>query len=338
MLGDEDGSAATLWRMANLGTPMAVRVAATLRIADHISAGTRTVEALAETVGAHPVALERLLRYLTVRGVFDHNGDGSYTLTALGRPLCEDHPSGLRAWFDIHTGGRGELSFVELLHSVTTGEAAFPVRYGRPYWNDLTADPGRAAVFNNLLGADVAVRAPDIVAGYDWGRLDHLVDVGGGDGSLLAALLGAHPSLRGTVVDLDDAVYGAKRTFAALGLEDRADAVKGSFFDPLPAGAGGYVLSLILHDWDDAAATAILRRCAEAAGPTGSVFVIESVGPRGDAPHTGMDLRMLCVYGAAERNVPEFAVLAADAGLQVTAVYPAGPSAIIELTAADRAA
>ncbi|MGC0372642.1 hypothetical protein RKD28_000158 [Streptomyces sp. SAI-229] len=337
MLGDEDGSAAALWRMANLGTPMAVRVAATLRIADHMAAGTRTAPALAEAVGAHPGALERLLRYLAVRGVFERDEDGRYDLTPLGRPLCEDHPAGLRAWFDIHTGGRGELSFVELLHSVTTGEAAFPVRYGRSYWDDLTADPERATAFNSLLGADVAVRAPDIVTGYDWGRLGHVVDVGGGDGSLLTALLEAHPGLRGTVVDLKEAALGAERSFAASGLDDRADAVTGSFFDPLPAGAGGYVLSLILHDWDDTAATAILRRCAEAAGRTGSVFVIESVGPRGDAPHTGMDLRMLCVYGAQERGVPEFAALAADAGLKVAAVHPAGPSAIIELTAADRA-
>ncbi|WP_331739464.1 methyltransferase (plasmid) [Streptomyces sp. NBC_00637] len=320
--------------MANLGTPMAVRVAATLRLADHIAAGTDTAAALAEVVGAHPGALERLLRYLSVRGVLDRDADGRYTLTELGRPLCESHPAGLRAWFDIHTGGRGELSFVELLHSVTTGEAAFPVRYGRSYWDDLAADPGRSAVFNALLGADVAARAPDVVAGFDWARVRHVVDVGGGDGSLLAALLTAHPGLRGTVVDLEEAVRSAERHFAASGLDDRADAVTGSFFDPLPAGAGGYVLSLILHDWDDDAATAILRRCAEAAGSTGSVFVIESVGPLGDAPHTGMDLRMLCVYGAGERGVAEFAALAAGAGLRLAAVHPAGPSSIIELTAA----
>ncbi|MFJ3906163.1 methyltransferase [Streptomyces sp. NPDC090025] len=333
-MGDEDGSAAKLWSMASLGTPMAIRVAATLRIADHIAAGRRTAAELAETVGAHPGALDRLLRYLAVRGVLEADEDGRYGLTALGEPLREDHPAGVRAWFDTEGAGRGELSFVELLHSVRTGEAAFPVRYGREYWQDLTADPDRVASFNQLLGTDVAVRAPGVVGGFDWARLGHVVDVGGGDGSLLAELLTANPALRGTVVDLDAAARSAKERFAATGLGDRADAVTGSFFDELPAGAGGYVLSLILHDWDDADATAILRRCGEAAGDTGSVFVIETIGASGEAPRTGMDLRMLCVYGAKERGVAEFSALAAAAGLDLVAVHPAGPSAIIELTAA----
>ncbi|WP_017949474.1 methyltransferase [Streptomyces tirandamycinicus] len=333
-MSDEGGSAAKLWSMASLGTPMAVRVAATLRIADHIDAGRRTAPELAETVGAHPGALDRLLRYLAVRGVLVRDDAGRYALTPLGEPLREDHPAGIRAWFDIEGAGRGELSFVELLHSVRTGEAAFPVRYGREYWEDLTAEPGRAASFNKLLGEDVAVRAPGVVAGFDWAALGHVVDVGGGDGSLLASLLAANPELRGTVVDLPDAAQAAKERFAASGLGERADAVAGSFFDPLPAGAGGYVLSLVLHDWDDESAVAILRRCAEAAGEGGSVLVIESIGATGDAPHTGMDLRMLCVYGAKERGVAEFSALAAAAGLDVAAVHPAGPSAIIELTVA----
>ncbi|MHC5705773.1 methyltransferase [Streptomyces tirandamycinicus] len=333
-MSDEGGSAAKLWSMASLGTPMAVRVAATLRIADHIDAGRRTAPELAETVGAHPGALDRLLRYLAVRGVLVRDDAGRYALTPLGEPLREDHPAGIRAWFDIEGAGRGELSFVELLHSVRTGEAAFPVRYGREYWEDLTAEPGRAASFNKLLGEDVAVRAPGVVAGFDWAALGHVVDVGGGDGSLLASLLAANPELRGTVVDLPDAAQAAKERFAASGLGERADAVAGSFFDPLPAGAGGYVLSLVLHDWDDESAVAILRRCAEAAGEGGSVLVIESIGATGDAPHTGMDLRMLCVYGAKERGVGEFSALAAAAGLDVAAVHPAGPSAIIELTVA----
>ncbi|MCB5165661.1 methyltransferase [Streptomyces bambusae] len=320
--------------MASLGTPMAVRTAATLRLADHITAGRRTVPELAEAAGVHEGALARLLDYLTVRGVFRRDEDGRYALTALGEPLREDHPAGVRSWFDVEGGGRGELSFVELPHSIRTGEAAFPVRYGAPFWEDLAADPYRAESFNRLLGADVAARAPGIAAGFDWASVGHLVDVGGGNGSLLAALLTANPELRGTVVDLPDAVQSAKERFAAAGLDRRANAVAGSFFDPLPAGAGGYVLSLILHDWDDEDSVAILRRCAEAAGSGGSVFVIESIGATGDAPHTGMDLRMLCVYGAKERGVAEFAELAAAAGLKVAAVHPAGPSAIIQLTAA----
>ncbi len=330
MIGDRDGSAARLWSMAGLGTPMAVRVAATLRLADHIADGRNTAADLADACEADSDALDRLLRHLTVRGVFERDEDGRYTLTALGEPLCDDHPAGIRAWFDIDGMGWGELSFVELLHSIRTGEAAFPRRYGRTYWEELAADPARTASFHALLGADVAERAPDVVAAFDWSALEHVVDVGGGDGSLLVAILRAHPRLSGTVVDLDGAVRAARESFAAAGLGGRADAVTGSFFDPLPAGADAYVLSLVLHDWDDEAATTILRRCAEAAGSGGRVLVIESIG-RGEDTHTGMDLRMLCLYGARERGVAEFTSLARRAGLRRTAVRRAGPSAIIEL-------
>lgn len=334
MLGNEDGMAARLWSMANLGTPMAVRVAATLRIADHIVAGKHTVAELAEAVDANPDALERLLRYLAVRGVLNRDEDGCYTLTPQGQPLREDHPAGVRHWFDIDGAGRGELSFVELLHSVRTGEAAFPVRYGAQFWDDLSADPARAEAFNKALGDDVVERSPAIVAGFDWASAGHIIDVGGGDGSLLISLLTANPGLRGTVVDLPEAAQKAKEAFAAAGLGDRTDAVAGSFFDPLPPGAGGYTLSLILHDWNDEDATAILRRCAEAAGSTGSVFVLETIGAAGSTPHTGMDLRMLCIYGAKERGVDDFAALAANVGLAVAGVHQAGPTVIIELKAA----
>jgi len=333
VLGDEDGMASRLWAMASLGSPMAVRVAATLRLADHIAAGYQTAEELAREVGADAGALDRLLRYLAVRKVLNRDESGRFTLAALGEPLLEDHPAGLRAWLDVTGVGQAELSFVELLHSVRTGEAAFPVRYGRPFWEDLAADPARSASFDSLLGADVAARAPGVVSGYDWGSLGHLVDVGGGNGSLLIALLKAYPGLRGTVFDLPDTAKTAREALMAAGLADRGDVVAGSFFDPLPPGAGGYMLSLIIHDWDDEHARAILRRCAEAAGSGGSVFIVESM--RGDgSPHTGMDLRMLAVYGATERGVDELTALAGDCGLATVAVHPAGASAIIELAAA----
>jgi hypothetical protein len=326
--------AASLWGMANLGTPMAIRVAATLRIADHIAAGVRTAPELAKAVNADIEALDRLLRYLTVRGVLSRDDSDQYTLTPQGDPLRSDHPAGVRGWLDIEGVGRGELAFVELLHTIRTGEAAFPKRYGLPFWDDLASDPERAAAFNAMLGADTAARAPGIVSAYDWGSLGHVVDVGGGDGSLLIALLNEYPSLRGTVVDLPAAVESAREALQTAGLSKRGDVVAGSFFDPLPPGAGGYLLSLILHDWDDGSARAILRRCAEAAGTTGSVFVAESIGADGNAPHTGMDLRMLCLYAAKERGAADFAALGADCGLRLVGVHPAGASAIVEFTAA----
>src|SRR3712207_947497 len=144
----EERSGAELWAMAQLSTPMAVRVAATLRVADHIAAGVRTAAGLAPVVQADPDALGRLLSFLAVRGVFSRDEDGRFSLTGLGEALREDHPAGKRKLLDIDGLGRAELSFIRLLHSVRTGEAAFPQQFGRTFWQDLAADPGRADAFD----------------------------------------------------------------------------------------------------------------------------------------------------------------------------------------------
>ena len=199
----EERSGAELWAMAQLSTPMAVRVAATLRVADHIAAGLRTAGELAPVVRADPDALERLLSYLAVRGVFVRDAGGRFSLTRLGEALREDHPAGKRALLDIDGLGRSELSFIQLLHSVRTGQAAFPLQFGGTFWQDLAADTLRAAAFDRWMSVNVERRLPDLVEGYDWSGLGHLVDVGGGDASLLVALMTRHPGLRGTVLDLD---------------------------------------------------------------------------------------------------------------------------------------
>ena len=332
----EERSGAELWAMAQLSTPMAVRVAATLRVADHIAAGVRTAEELALAVRADPDALERLLSFLAVRGVFVRDGDGRFSLTGLGEALREDHPAGKRKLLDIDGLGRAELSFIRLLHSVRTGEAAFPKQFGRTFWEDLAADPGRAGAFDRWMAVNVERRLPDLVGGYDWASLGHVVDVGGGDGSLLIALLTRYPQLRGTILDLDTTAEAAREALRAAGLADRGKAVAGSFFDPLPAGADGYLLSWILHDWADEPARRILRRCAQAAGEHGRVIVAESIRSDGRSPHTGMDLRMLAFYGGKERSVAQLDALAADAGLRVRQVRPAGSLVILELSAAGR--
>jgi hypothetical protein len=320
--------------MAHLGTPMAVRVAATLRIADHIAAGLRSSAELAAAAGADQDAVERLLRYLAVRGVFHRDDAGGYTLTPLGEPLRSDHPASVRTSLDIEGIGRSELAFVHLLHSIRTGEAAFSQLFGHDFWQDLAADPARREVFTSWMHSIVRSRTPDILSGYDWGSLGRLVDVGGGNGSMLVALLTHYPNLHGTLVDLAETAADARRALAEAGLAGRSEVVPGSFFDPLPAGAGGYLLSLILHDWSDKPARQILRRCAEAAGSSGRVFVVEKVGADSDWPHTGMDLRMLVLYGGKERRIAELAALAHDAGLAVAATHPAGAFSIVELRAA----
>jgi len=318
--------------MADLVTPMALRVAATLRVVDHISRGVRFAPELAAAVHVDTDALDRVLRHLVSVDVLSRDESGRYALTARGESLCDDHPSGLRALLDIESAiGRADLSFVHLLHSVRTGGAAFPVQFGRPFWDDLASNPVRTASYDAQMGSDVAAWAPLVVAAYDWGSLGHVVDVGGGNGTLLVAMLRAHPALRGTVFDQPDTAEAARQTLAAAGFANRSDVVSGSYFDPLPPGAGGYVLSAILHNWDDEAARAILRCCAEAAGTTGTVFVVEKTGADGESPRTHMDLRVLAYFGGRERGVAELTSLAVDSGLHVAAVHPAGDLTIAEL-------
>ncbi len=331
---DEIEGDAGLWPMADLVTPMAIRVAATLRIADHVAQGLRTAPELPQAVNADTDALDRVLRHLSTEGLFTRDRSGRYALTPRGEALRDDHPHGVRAQLDVEGAiGRADLSFVHLLHTVRTGEPAFPAQFGRSFWDDLSSDAVRSASYAAQMGADVGAWAPAIVSAYDWGSLGRVVDVGGGNGTLLIALLSGYPALRGTVVELPEPADAARKALTAAGLAERADVVVGSFVDPLPPGAGGYVLSAIIHNWNDDAAQTILRRCAEAAGSTGAVFVVEKIGADGESPNTEMDLRVLAYFGGRERGLAELTALAADAGLRVAAVHAAGATPVVELTA-----
>jgi hypothetical protein len=313
---------------------MALRAAATLRVADHVARGVSTAPQMASLVQVDADALDRLLRHLVTLDLLSRDETGGYTLTSQGQPLRDDHPSGLRALLDVEGAiGRADLSFVHLLHSIRTGLAAFPVLFGRPFWEDLASEPGRNAAYDVQMGVDVAVWANAIVPAYDWGKLGHVIDVGGGNGTLIAALLRAYPTLRGTVLDQPATAEAARMTLAAAGVADRSDVVAGSFFDELPSGAGGYVHSAILHNWSDEAATTIFHRCAAAAGQGGRVFVIEKTGADGESPRTDMDLRVLAYMGGRERGVSELSSLAARADLDVVAAHVAGDLSILELTA-----
>jgi 2,7-dihydroxy-5-methyl-1-naphthoate 7-O-methyltransferase len=328
-LAEETSGGGGLWAAADLVTPMAIRVAATLRLADHIAAGTQTVEALATVVGADLDALGRLMDHLVTCGVLSRAANGTYSLTAMGEGLRDDGSGGVRPWIDLEGSvGRADLCFVELLHTVRTGEPAFPRQFGLGFWDDLAADAGRTASFDALMGARLAADAPAIAIAYPWGSLGHVVDVGGGDGSLLIAILREHRELRGTVVDLAGPVARAEQAIVAAGLGHRAGTRVGSFFDALPADAGGYVLSGILHDWDDEDARRILQRCSEAATETGKVLVVDHSDSEGG---TEGDLRMLCYFRGRERSFDQLGDLARSTGLQVSSVTPAGSRSIIEL-------
>ncbi|HWO62383.1 MAG TPA: methyltransferase, partial [Umezawaea sp.] len=284
--------------------------------------------------GASAPALGRLLDHLVTVGVFTLDGD-RYRPTDLGAQMAEDSPQGVKPLLDIHrAGGRAELAFVDLLGTITTGTPAYEHRYGRDFWTDIDADPDLRHSFDAQMRWRFRTQARQIADRLDWSRYPDVLDVGGGNGTVLAAILRTHPGVRGRVLDLPPSAAAAIEEFTAAGLADRAGAVPGSFFDPLPAGADAYVLSDILHDWDDDHAGRILTRCREAAGRGGVVVVIEPV--RGHGADTAIDLFMLMCFGGRERSVEDLTTMAADCGLVLRATTPvADHRTALEFTAAS---
>ncbi|MFE3546850.1 methyltransferase [Nocardia sp. NPDC059177] len=329
-MGHNDNDADRLRRMASLATPMALRVAVTLGLPDRLLRDSAEATELAAELDVDPVALDLLLGHLATLGVLEPNSPG-YRTTAFGAHLCADADNGFT---DIllrldSAAGRAELAFVELAHSINTGAAAYPRRYGQDFWADLAGFPDLRASFDRQMSLRFHGQIPHLAGGFDWSRFTTIVDVGGGRGELLAAILHTHPSMRGHLVDLAPTAATARATFAAHGLSDRVDVSAASFFDELPAGADAYLLCDILHDWDDGHAHRILARCVEAARPDSRVLVVEPVGGR--RAMTEMDLAMLVIFGGRERRIEEFRALADPHGLVLDDVVDlAGQRCLLE--------
>lgn len=304
--------------LADLATPMAVRVAATLGLVDRAGSAGATSEHLAAETGTHEPALRRVLEHLVTVGVFDLDPvSGHYRPTALGAQMGEDAPEGVRPLLDIASaGGRAELAFVDLLHTVTTGAPAYDQRYGRDFWADLDAEPKLRQTFDAQMNWRYRTQADQIAERFDWSRFPTVLDVGGGNGMVLEAILRAHPTVRGQVLELAPTAAAAAERLAQAGLADRAGTVTGSFFDPVPRGADAYVLSDILHDWDEEQAGRILTECRRAAAPNGTVVVIEAVRDHGIS--SAINLFMLMCFRGEERSIDDLTALAARSGLRLT--------------------
>ncbi|HYL35959.1 MAG TPA: methyltransferase [Bryobacteraceae bacterium] len=304
-----------LWTLTDLCTPWCVHVVATLRIANHIAAGTTSIDKLAAASGAHPGSLHRVLRHLVSKGVFVEPEPGEFALNELAHSLLDP----MSQFLDLDgIGGRMAHAWGTLLSAVKTGHPAYHEVFGRAFWEDLEAHPGIAASFDALMGpAGHGVPDPNVLLDpEDWERMRAVVDVGGGTGALLAEVLRARPHIRGTLVDLPRAAARAGAIFQAAGVADRATLSGQSFFDPLPAGADLYLLKSVLGDWPDPEALAILRRLAEAARPDGRVVILSGVSPDENA---SPELLMMVLVGGRDRTLAEFREMAREAGLEIRA-------------------
>ncbi|MGW2255591.1 methyltransferase [Kitasatospora sp. NPDC001660] len=312
--------ATDLLAKTDLITPMSIRVAAALRLSDHMAAGAVTVDALAKAADVNPLALRRLLNHLVGAGLYRLAGDGEYAMTELGDQLRSDRPDSGRAWLAVDGPvGRGDLAFFRLLEAVTTGGSVYASMYGQDFWQDVEADPELTASFAARMAANMQWAIPALLEKADWTGVRRVVDVGGGSGAIVAAVVDHLPDAEGTLLDLAGPAETARADFAAAGLADRCTAVTGSFFDPLPAGADVYLLSNVLLNWDDEQATAILRRCAEAAAANGRVLVVEGLLDV-QTNQTELDLRMLVYLNGRMRTSDELRRLGAAAGLELGTV------------------
>jgi len=296
---------------------------AELRIADAMGDGTHTADELAAATGTDPVALLRLLRALAMAGIVAQPEPGRFALTPASRLLRSDVEGSVHL-NAVMQGDEVFRSFAEITHTLRTGEPAFAKVFGVSYYDYLGANPEAAHNFHESMGAQ---QVPTGFASVDLTGVAHLVDVGGGNGTLLAGVLAAQPGIRGTLVELPEAVAVARPRLAEFG--DRVGYVEASFFDEVPPGGDAYVLCRVLHNWRDETAAALLRRVRAAMAPGTRLIVLEEflpeAGADGAAGGAGIvDLLMLVTLEGRDRTGDEYRDLVTAAGFTVTEVRRSG--------------
>ena len=327
--------AATLLQMLRgYWVSQAIVAAAQLGIADHLADGPRSCADLAGCTGVPAGSLRRLLRALASVGVFAEVADGTYGLTPLASCLRADAPGSLRA-SSIVTGELLYPAWGELLHSLRTGGPSFERVFGAGFFAHLAAHPEVGERFQEMMAHLKLASNAAVPAAYDFSGCGTIVDVGGGNGSLLASVLAANPSARGILFELPHVLDQARRQLADAGVAGRCELVGGDFFAGVPAGGDAYLLRSILHDYDDERAARILRACRAAMPAGGRLLVIEQVvaggGESGEWMTTFLDLQMLILLGGRERTEAEYRELFAAAGFRLRRVIPTrSPVSILE--------
>jgi len=313
----------------------AISTAAALGIADVVAAEAKTPETIAPAIAAHAPSVRRLLRALASVGIFAEDEHGRFGNTALSAVLRSDIAGSIRG-MAMHVGSRAAVgAWSDLTTSIRTGEPAFRRVHGKSFFEHLESAPEESRAFDHAMHGVSSTEIPAALAAYeDLGTVERIVDVGGGDATLLVAILDRHPRPRAVLYDLPHVVATARERLLDSRHRERVEIVEGSFFDAVPAGGDAYLLKHIVHDWSDELALRILRNCRRAVAPRGRVVIIESVIQPGNTPDFGklLDLEMIAITeGGRERNADEFAALLAAAGFRLSRIVPtAAPTSVIE--------
>jgi hypothetical protein len=304
-----------VWRFA------AIRALVAIGAPERLRDGPLTVAELADRCGAHAPTLGRLLRTIAATGLLARSGPDTYELTEAGQALLWGRAL-VSVRFSVDPEVWGALG--DLTETVRTGVAPFTLRHGSLY-DYLSTKPDVSAVFDELMDTNhgpLAARLAEVATFPDTGTV---VDVGGGRGTFLAAILHGHPGLRGVLLDLARVIPAARKYLADSGVDQRCEVVAGDFFAAVPAGADAYLVAHVVHNWDDGQAATILRTIRAVMPDHGQLLLVEAPVPDDDLPHFGKDLdvRLLTMHEGKERSHAEYSALLTATGFS--------PGQIIEL-------
>jgi SAM-dependent methyltransferase len=318
--------------IADAALGQAISSVAELGVPDQIEAGTpQPVEHLARVTGTHERSLYRILRYMASHGIFRETGNRHFDHTPLSAALRSDAQNSFRA------AGRMfylmKDAWASLHYSMLTGKPGFESAYGRPMFEYISAHPELPAVFDAGMTSFHGYETPAMLDAYDFGGIKTLADIGGGNGSLLGAVLRRYPRMKGILFDLGHVVARTKENLLADGLSERCSVVEGSFFESVPEGADAYLFRHIIHDWTDEQSVQILKNCRKVIPPDGRILLVEFAVPRGNERSLAKaaDMIMLVFTGGLERTEEEYSSLFQRAGFRLSSVTPtASAVAVVE--------
>jgi hypothetical protein len=310
-----------------------VQIAAELGLADQLADGPRSAAAIAGHLVLHAPSLHRLMRTMASLGLLSEGEAQRFSLTELGEALKTGAPGSARATLLMTGSSWVGTGFANIRHSVQTGRTGFEEAQGMPFFDYLAQHPEAATVFSEAMVGFHGAEPPAVAAAYDFSPFKTVVDVGGATGNMLAAILARHPKPRGLLFDRPHVVVDATKLLKANGVVDRVTIEAGDFFKTVPTGGDAYILSHIIHDWNEEQCLTILGHCRKAMKPNGRLLIVEMVLPPGDAPHPGkiLDMVMLVLTGGQERTEAEYVHLLDNAGFRLNRVVATqSPVSVVE--------
>lgn len=313
-----------LQMMSGFWVSRGIWIAAKLGIADLLKDGPKSAAELATATDMNADSVFRVMRMLAMVGAFEHKSDGRFANTPVSETLLSDVPGSLRYGAIAEMGEVHYEAWGNIMHSMKTGEIAFDSKFSKNVWQYFETDPEKAQNFNRYMANNSAMVSQAIIGAYDFSSCGKLIDVGGGLGGLITAILQANPNLEGAVFDAPSVVANSRHFLDDAGVGGRCETIGGDFFEAVPAGFDTYMMRWIIHDWNDELSIKIFKNIRQVIPPNGKLLLFEAVVPDSSEPHFSkfMDLIMLTMTGGRERTAAEYGALVEKAGFKMTRVVP----------------